>query len=133
MPEYNLDDVSVFVDGVEIVGLADDTGITPKDDKDNIKPIKDWSGRTRAWARLNGTDCEGSICVLGNSESVSYLLQLASSKKPVQVVFTSKNPEATGWSKISADECRFFFPEVKPDKEKNVLKFDFVGTNFQIE
>lgn len=131
--EYNLKDISVFVDGAEIEQLAPDTGITPKDDKDNVKPVKDWTGATKLWARLNGTDCEGTIAVLGSSKSVPHLIQLATSKKPVQVVFASKNPDATGWTKISADECYFFMPEVKPDSESNKLSFDFVGTNFQIE
>ncbi|RLI77421.1 hypothetical protein DRP04_11390 [Archaeoglobales archaeon] len=132
MPVYSIDDITVFVDGVELEGLAADTGVTPKD-KDNIKPIQDWAGITRDWAKMNNRDAEGTIALLASSNSNKLLLQLAETKRPVQVVFASKKPEVTSWKKISIDECFFFYPEVKPDKEENILKYDFVGTGFKIE
>ncbi len=130
--EYRIRDIKVFVDGVELVELAE-MGISPKDEADNVKPIKDWSGKTIAWALKEGSDAEGSITLHMKSESNSMLMAIASAKRAVQVVITSENTDATQWSKISVDECYFQLPEVKPDPEEPKLEWKFIGTNFRME
>lgn len=129
---YKVTDIAITVDGVEIVGLMG-AGITPKGDQDSVKPIKDWSGKTIGYAVKDDTDCEGSITVQASSESLQYLIGLAASKKQVQVVITAKNREALNFSKITADDCVFFFPEFKPGAEEANAEFKFIGTNFQME
>lgn len=130
--QYSVKDITVAVDGVEIAGLME-LGITPKGDQDSVKPIKDWSGKTIGYAVKDDTDCEGSITVQASSESLQYLISLASSKKQVQVVIVAKNKDALNFSKITADDCVFFFPEFKPGAEEANAEFKFIGTNFQME
>ena len=129
---YDIKDITVFVDGVELEGLAADTGFTPKD-KDNIKPIEDWSGETVDVARLHNKDAEGTIALLGSSKHNRLLLELAEAKRPVQVVFVAKNNEVIPWKKATIDKCFFFYPEVKPEKESNIYKYDFYGVGCHIE
>jgi hypothetical protein len=129
--QYSIDDIKVFVDGVELDGLKE-LGITPKD-KDNVKPIKDWADRTKGWAIKKNTDAEGSITLLMSAEANNFLLEVAESKRPVQVVVVSENVEQTRWSKITIDQCHFFLPEVKPDPEEPKLTWEFIGTNYKKE
>lgn len=130
--QYKVKDITVTVDGKEIAGLME-LGISPKGDQDSVTPIKDWTGKTIGYAVKDDTDCEGSITVQASSESVQYLLSLAASKKQVQVVITAKNKKAVNFSKITADDCIFFYPEFKPTAEEANAEFKFIGTNFRIE
>ncbi|RLI81346.1 hypothetical protein DRP04_06395 [Archaeoglobales archaeon] len=129
---YKVKDIKVFVDGVEVTGLKE-VAITPKGDQDAVKPIKDWTGKTVGYSIKDDTDAEGHITVLASSPSVPHLLNLASSKKPVQVVIVAENKDAVNFSKITADDCIFSYPESKPESEEYSLEFKFIGTNFQIE
>mgnify|MGYP000017521422 CR=1 FL=1 len=129
---YKVKDIKVFVDGVEIEGLIE-VGISPKGDQDAVKPIKDWSGKTIGYSVKDDTDCEGSITVQASSKNISQLIQLAASKRPVQVVIAAENREAVKFKKITADDCIFFYPEFKPTAEEANAEFKFIGTNFQIE
>lgn len=135
MAEYDVKDIKVFVDGVEIVDPAPggDTGVSPSDEDDKYAPLKNWTGKTKDWRIKNGDDCEGTIALLMSSASNAYLSEVANAKRAVQIAFVSENASATGWSKISADECYFKQPEVKPGEDEPRLNWNFVGTNFQIE
>jgi len=128
---YEAEKLHVSVDGVEISDFLE-FRITPKGDQDSVKPIKDWTGKTTAYAKKSDTDCEGSIKVNAHSESVTFLMQLAASKKQVQVVMVAET-EGAKITKISADNCVFFYPEASPETESFALEFKFIGTDFQME
>ena len=131
MPVYSIDDITVFVDGVELEGLAADTGVTPKD-KDNIKPIQDWAGINEGLAKMNNRDTEGTIALLASSNSNKLLLRLAETKRPFRSSSLRRNQKLRV-GRRSPLTSFFFYPEVKPDKEENILKYDFIGTGFKIE
>lgn len=130
--QYSIDDIKVFVDGVEIVDLVE-IGITPKGNQDSVSPIKDWAGKTIGYSVKKDTDCEGSITVRASSASVAHMLSLASSKKQVQVVIAAENTEAVKFKKIIANDCIFFYPEFKPTADEANAEFKFVGIDFKIE
>ncbi|AIY89890.1 hypothetical protein [Geoglobus acetivorans] len=130
--QYSIKDIKVFVDGREIEGLIE-IGISPKGDQDAVKPIKDWSGKTIGYSIKDDTDCEGSITIQASSKNVPQLIQLAASKKQVQIVIAAENRDALNFSKITADDCIFFYPEFKPSAEEANAEFRFIGTNFRIE
>jgi hypothetical protein len=128
---YEVEKIHVFVEGKEIDKLSE-FKITPKGDQDSVKPIKDWSGKTIAYAKKADTDCEGSIKVASNSESIPFLIELANSKRPVQVVMVAET-EGSKVQKITADNCVFFYPDASPEGEKMELEFKFIGTDFKME
>ena len=128
---YEPEKLHVYVDGVEIVDLVE-FKITPKGDQDSVKPIKNLYRKTTAYAKNADTDCEGSIKVNAHSESVPFLVQLASSKKQVQVVCVFET-EGSKLTKITADNCVFFYPDASPEGEKMELEFKFIGTDFKME
>lgn len=129
--ELRIKDVSVFIDGVEVEGVKE-LAFTPKD-ADNIKGIQDWSGKTVAVSIKENYDFEGTITLLSSSKNNSQLMRIASAKKAVQVVITSKDAKTTGFSSISMDQTYFFFPEVKPSADEPELEWKFWGTGYKMD
>jgi len=129
--EYSVKDVTVFIDGVEVEDIAELT-ITPKGE-DNVTPVKDWSNRTIGWNVKDDTDAEGTIGLKAQSKTNQLLMDIVKAKRGVQVVVKSNNKEATGFSKMSIDDCHFSWPEFKPEAEEPTWSWKFIGTNFDIE
>ena len=129
--EFRIKDVSVFIDGVEVEGIKE-FAFSPKD-SENIKPVKDWTGKTVAVSITEDYDYEGSITLLASSKNNSQLMAIASAKRAVQVVITPKDPNVVGFKSITMDQTYFFFPEVKPEAEEPKLEWKFWGTGFKME
>jgi len=130
MVEYNVKDIHLLVDGVEITNLAEggDTGITPSGDQmDNIVEALD--GEV-GWERSPNTQAEGTIEVLKSSPQVGYLIELAATKKEVKISFISDNPEATGFSEITLEHAKIGFPETKITRGMETFAFPFKGFGF---
>ncbi len=128
--ELRIKDVTVFIDGSEVEGIKE-IGFTPKDE--NVKAVKDWTGKTVAVSITEDYDYEGSITLLASSKNNSQLMAIASAKKAVQVVITPKDPNVTGFKSVTMDQTYFFFPEVKPSAEEPQLEWKFWGTGFKME
>ncbi len=129
--EVRIKDVSIFIDGSEIEGVLE-FAFTPKD-SENVKPVKDWTKRTVAVSITEDYDYEGEITLLASSGNNSQLMGIASAKKAVQVVITSKDPKVTGFNSITLDQTYFFFPEAKPEAEEPKLTWKFWGTGYKME
>lgn len=132
MVDYKIEDIKIFVDGVEIESPQEGSGITPEED-DKVSHIKDWTKKSVAKAKTLQNDGNGSIVLVPTSASNGFLGGLAKSLKNVTVVFASENPDATVWKKISLDNCTFQNPEVKPTAEGEALDWKFKGYNFDID
>lgn len=128
--ELRIKDVTIFVDGAEVEGIKE-FGFTPKDE--NVKAVKDWTGKTVAVSITEDYDYEGSITLLASSRNNSQLMAIASAKRAVQVVITSKDPKVVGFKSITMDQTYFFFPEVKPSAEEPKIEWKFWGTGFKME
>jgi|Deesub1362B_J571_1020462.scaffolds.fasta_scaffold00499_20 hypothetical protein len=129
--ELRIKDVSIFVDGAEVEGLLE-FAFTPKD-SENVKPVKDWTKKTVAVSITEDNDYEGEIMLLASSKNNAQLMSIASAKRAVQVVITSKDPNVTGFKSITMDQTYFFFPEAKPEAEEPKLTWKFWGTGFKME
>lgn len=129
--ELRIKDVTVFIDGSEVEGVLE-LSFTPKD-SENVKPVKDWTKKTVAVSITEDNDYEGEITLLASSKNNAQLMSIASAKKAVQVVITSKDPNVTGFNTITLDQTYFFFPEAKPEAEEPKLTWKFWGTGFKME
>ncbi|MEM2726659.1 MAG: hypothetical protein QXV61_00170 [Archaeoglobaceae archaeon] len=129
--ELRIKDVAIFVDGAELEGVKE-LSFSPKD-SDNVKGIQDWTGKTVAISIKENYDFEGSITLLSSSKNNSQLMSIASAKKAVQIVISSKDPKVTGFKSISMDQAYFFFPEVKPSADEPQLEWKFWGTGYKME
>jgi len=128
--ELRIKDVTVFIDGAEVEGIKE-FAFTPKDE--NVKPVKDWTGKTVAISITEDYDYEGTITLLSSSKNNAQLMAIASAKRAVQVVITPKDPAVVGFKSITMDQTYFFFPEVKPSAEEPQIEWKFWGTGFKME
>jgi len=128
--ELRIKDVTVFIDGAEVEGIKE-FAFTPKDE--NVKPVKDWTGKTVAISITEDYDYEGTITLLSSSKNNAQLMAIASAKRAVQVVITPKDPIVVGFKSITMDQTYFFFPEVKPSAEEPQIEWKFWGTGFKME
>lgn len=131
MVEYDVKKIKLYVDGVEITQLAEggETGISPSDDQmDNI--IQAIDGEV-GWERSPVTQAEGTIEVLKSSPQVKYLIEIAATKREVEIVFKSEDPEATGFKEIKLAHAKIGFPEYKLTRGMETFAFPFRGYGFE--
>lgn len=129
--EYRIKDLHIFVDGNELEGIAPDCSIGPKDEGDRVKPVKDITERTVAVAINENTDGEGIIKLIQSSASNSVLRGFRDGKKAVQVTFTYDDSAASGWSKITLDDCYLGKGVTTPSAEGEIKEWTFWGRNYK--
>lgn len=134
MAEFDIKDISIMVDGVEIIELASggDTGISPHDD---MKPkYGEGLKGELIWSNSPSTHCVGAIEVFKTSSSLSYLLDKAIAAlngKTAKIAIISNNNTKTKFKEISAGNCKIFMPEYKVKKDgAEAVSFKFEGNEF---
>lgn len=133
MPEYDVKNIKIEVDGVTITQLAEggDTGITPDDAiKDTVVSALDGE---KGFNKSPVTMGDGTIDVLKSSPQVAFLIELVKSKKDVKVSFISTDKEATGFSEISLGHAKLGHPELTVTREMESLSFAFSGYGYDFQ